>query len=399
MEIRKTTIDTLIILGTAFLILFFCETILRIVYPEKVKTYPEHMKNTDAYEFNEDYIVSLKPNAKKNFIRSQINGGQIIEWRTNKDSFRGSELRENHDFRIMVYGDSSIQARFSVLENTFTCKLEKYLRRIVHEDIEVTNAGVVGFGPDQSLIKFMHEAETYRPDIVIFSVCADNDFGDIIRNRLFELDSSGSLVTPHFRSNLRTFLSSLLITKAAQKMFRKVTREDKNKDKKQDRKEKLTRLLDVSESEYSVYRQSEPRTFSHFADHYDIDIALYPESEASTTKIKLMKAVLCKAKQFADAKKIEFIVLIIPSSKDLTTNSEPNYEDFLEYPKYKRDNLTSAVDHICTENNIHRVNLFHVFLENDPQDLHFKKNDYHWNDAGQDVAAQEMAFFMSRYIL
>src|SRR5439155_6628510 len=67
--------------------------------------------------------------------------------------------------------------------------------------IEVINAGVDGFGPDQSLLRFEQEVDVYQPDIVVFHIFADNDFGDIIRNRLFDVDPSGALVkTMHVRT-------------------------------------------------------------------------------------------------------------------------------------------------------------------------------------------------------
>jgi hypothetical protein len=397
---RKTIRDGFIIFGTTFLIFVSCEVILRMVYPEKIKTHPEqHMSERSAYEFNEEYIVSLKPNIKKTFTRSQINGGNRIEWRTNKNSFRGHELREQQDLRIMIYGDSNIQARFSDLEDTFPYKLEKYLREIVGRDIEVINAGVVGFGPDQSLIRFTQEADTYNPDIVIFHINSDNDFGDIIRNRLFELDSSDNLATPGYRTKLIAFLSSLSVTKAAHKMARIIRKEDRKEDEKHDRGKTLSKLLDVTEREFAVHSQQKPRTFPHFADHYDIDIALYPQSESATTKMKFMSAVLNRARQFADSKNIRFMVMIQPSSKDLTTNLEPNFQDFLKYPGYRRSMLTSVVENICTENNIPSVNLFDIFLQHDPQTLFFKDHDHHWNDRGQDISAQETAYYISEHIL
>ena len=71
---------------------------------------------------------------------------------TNNDSFRGPELNNESEYRIIVYGDSNIQARFSDSANTFTGQLDHYVKKSSFRDYEILNAGVVGFGPDQNLI-------------------------------------------------------------------------------------------------------------------------------------------------------------------------------------------------------------------------------------------------------
>lgn len=43
---------------------------------------------------------------------------------------------------------------------------------------EVVNLGVEGFGPDQSLLRYEREGVAYAPDVLIFSLCVDNDFAD-----------------------------------------------------------------------------------------------------------------------------------------------------------------------------------------------------------------------------
>lgn len=403
MKGKKILRDTIIIVAISLALLGVSEIILRIIFPEKIK-----IARVLAYEFNKEYLVSLKPNIEKIFVRSPENGGNIINWNTNKDSFRGDDLKEAAQIRIIVYGDSNIQARFSKRENTFVYKLENYLQKTGIKNIEVVNAGIAGFGPDQSLIRFTKEADIYDPDVVIFHIYADNDFGDIIRNRLFELDSSGNLVAVEHEKlidkkllkdqqlRVSRIVSSSLINRAVLKMFRIITQ----KDKKEDRREKIiTGLIDETEREYSVYRQSQPRYFSHFADHYDVDIALFPDAESSKTKIKLMDAVLKRAKSLANSKGIELLVLIQPSVIDLTKNFKISYDYLQKYSGYRRTNLTAAVEKICIANKINFVNLFNVFTRNNPENLFFKVNDNHWNDQGQDIAAKETALYINRRII
>ena len=358
-----------------------------------------------AYEYNKDFLVQLKPNISKVFTRAKENGGDSIHWKTNNDSFRGPELNNESEHRIIVYGDSNIQARFSDTVNTFTGQLDHYLIKSGLRDFEILNAGVVGFGPDQSLIRFELEAEKYVPDIVIFHIFADNDFGDLIRNRLFHLNDRGSLVATEHKKTIDPYLleikrkkhkynvSNLLIVKG----LLKIKREFLGIFVKETAVKRLNNLQELSEAEYSVYNDSKPRKFSHFSDHYDIDVATNTHQESSRIKIKLMSEVIIKAKRLADAKSISLLVLIQPSIIDLTTDNSVLDYKYLQkkFPNYNRENLTSEVENICILNEIKYINLFDVFLENNPNNLFFIANDNHWNDQGQKLAAKQTALYLT----
>jgi hypothetical protein len=362
-----------------------------------------------AYEFNEDYLVALKPNIEKTLTREE-SGAYTIYWKTNKDSFRGNELKVKPQTRIIVYGDSSIEARYSKLENTYVQKLENYLQESGIKGIEAVNAGVVGFGPDQSLIRFAKEVDIYNPDIVIFSITTHNDFGDIIRNRLFELDSNGNLIDSGHKKTVDPLLienkdslgigSSLQIMKVVRNIKRYITRQDAVERKANDSAESLIQqCYSAMEQEYSVYKQSKPRCFSIFGDYYDLDIALSLDADSSKTKIKLMEGIIKKAKNIADKKGIGFVVLILPSVIDLTENFDFSYKHLEKYPGYRRTNLTNAVKNICISNRIHFINLFDIFSKNNPEDLFFKGRNDHWNDQGQEIAAKETALYINKEII
>jgi len=115
-------------------------------------------------------------------------------------------------------------------------------------DVEAINAGVSGFGPDQNLIRFTEEADIYRPGLLVFHVFADNDFGDIIRNRLFSLDADGSLM----RTNMKLspphlqVISGLLTVKAIRKIIRLLAESDD---------EYIDQLRKLCDTEYSAYKK------------------------------------------------------------------------------------------------------------------------------------------------
>ena len=286
-------------------------------------------------------------------------------------------------------------------------------------NIEVLNAGVIGFGPDQSLIRFQKEVNKYKPDLVIFHIFADNDFGDIIKNRLFNLDKKGTLkatkhkkiIDEHLLTNKykkqKSSISSLLTIRAFKKLLFTLLPDTKKKNtfktktelpRKPNTQEIIDGLIKKSKEEFLVYKESKPRQFSVFGDHYDIDIALDPNQESARVKIDLMQAILREGNNLAASNNIKFIVLIQPSVVDLTEgNSDINHTHLQKYPNYKRTNLTNIVEQICIKNNIHKINLFPIFKKNNPENLFFTAGDNHWTDLGQRLAAKETAQFIIDY--
>ena len=406
---------TLILMGTSIALVFFfvIELALRIMYPEVVLAIEEERRRVEnlAYVFHPEYLVSLKPSIKKTFPADRDNGVEFIPWQTNTDAFRGKALRKHPLARIIVYGDSNIEAPFSHLENTYPNKLEQYLTEPSGADIEVINGGIDGSGPDQSLMRFAAQFDKYKPSLIVFHVFADNDFGDIVRNRIFALNSQNELVPTGFRATVddafKSKLSRLLLVVAAQEIRRYYTEPvDDALEALPSQLVIIEKLLKKTQAEYAIYKKGGRRVFSHFDDHYDIDIALAPTAESSRVKIALMEGVLRKVKWTAEEKGTKLLVLIQPSIIDVTHGNArwaalpTGHGDALtstflsRFHEYRKDRLTSVIDEICARNEIDRINLFPIFTRNDPDSLYFKSGDSHWNDAGQDLAARETANYI-----
>jgi hypothetical protein len=400
---------TLVLAGTstALVILLLAEFALRMTHPNRVLAIArerERIANL-AYVFQPDYLIALRPDVEKTYPLHREDGEESIPWKTNRDGFRGEPLREHPAARIIVYGDSNIQAPFSRLEDTFPSKLEQYLAQLTGVDIEVVNGGVVGSGPDQSLMRFSAQFDKFRPDLVVFHVYADNDFGDIVRNRIVELNSQNELVPTGFRATVDSELKSrkprLLLVLEARRAMRRLfadgvsagpTSDSETGAAELSQEARLQELLKQSAAEYATYKKGGRRAFSNFADHYDIDIALHPNAESSRVKIALMEAVLRDVKRTAAEKGVALLVLIQPSAVDIT-QADPILTSacLSRFDDYRKDRLASIVDEICARNQIDRINLFPIFARNNPDSLYFHVADDHWNEAGQDLAARETA--------
>ena len=406
---RQIIKDSLIIIAITFLLLVFIEVALRLVFPGKVK----EVRN--PYRNDVPYLLSIKPGIRSGFKRTSVNGGQDIYWETNSDGFRGPELSESPDIRIIVYGDSNVQARFSEYTNTFPAQLGQQLRKFTKKSVEVINAGIIGFGPDQSLLRFASEIHRYQPDLVIFNIFADNDFVDLLQNALFVVNESAGLKpsvaeilqNQHHKpwnKQLTEYTSdwwySLLTVKAARKIKASLlTQFEEHKlpasigfdYENFDVQSQFDRILGRSASDYSEYLDGK-RSYVH--DHYDVDIALFPNRNASRVKKTLMRSVLRTAKAVADQANIGFLVVIEPSSRDITTNLPLNHKFLEKYPDYLPTNLSNSVEEICIDTSIPHVNLFGPFSTKQPETLYFRNNDDHWNDAGQAFAAAVVADYL-----
>jgi lysophospholipase L1-like esterase len=71
--------------------------------------------------------------------------------------------------RVLVLGDSFVEAMQVDLEDTFTARLERRL------GVEVLNAGVSGYSTDNELRAFVRSGRRYRPDLVLLVFHVGND--------------------------------------------------------------------------------------------------------------------------------------------------------------------------------------------------------------------------------
>lgn len=105
--------------------------------------------------------------------------GRTIPIQMNSKGLRDREIpydKPTGAYRILVLGDSMVDATQILSEETFPKRLESLLieggggRRF-----EVVNAGAGGYGTDNELLFFRHEGRKYQPDLVLlaFSIVTD----------------------------------------------------------------------------------------------------------------------------------------------------------------------------------------------------------------------------------
>src|SRR5688572_1592953 len=146
------------------------------------------------YERDPAALYRLRAGARALYHYPWLPPGEQVEVAINSRGLRGPELPPRKTGRrVVVYGDSFVEARSTRMPDTFPAQLEAALRPRVPAPVEVLNAGVTGYGPDQALARLERDLVDLEPDVVVIVVYAGNDFGDVVRNQIYRLDGGGRL--------------------------------------------------------------------------------------------------------------------------------------------------------------------------------------------------------------
>ncbi len=356
--------------------------------------------SSSIYDWDDRTIYHTVPNSKKNYRRTSINGGQTSTVSINSLGFRGPEIPETAtEPRIIVYGDSFIEAEYSQFEQTFCERLREDLKQQTGKSVGVINAGTNGFGPDQLLLRMETELPRLKPQAVVLSLFADNDCGDLLRNKLFRLDAEGNLVAntwsrapdcqhPGSRGRYEPTLW---------KLARNAIRGLQSRGGVVESYMERWRLQCLAEyDEYITKGDSVVHDLQ--ADHYDADISLTPGCESAKYKQRLFARILERIHQVCKQNQTQLLVMVIPSPGDLIEDYDFCQIDREKYPDYEPQALSKLFADAAREQQLPVVNLFDPFSKSDAQRLYFRGGDNHWNDEGQKLAAEIVAPVVSRII-
>lgn len=386
---RRSALWLLLSTVLGALALVAAEGLLRAAYPERVRDTGEV-----AYEPDETMIVRLSPGRTHRYTRAEINGGQVITWHTNAQGFRGPALSERGEPRVVVYGDSNVQARFSAHEDTFAAQLQRRL----DARIEVINAGLVSAGPDQYLLGMERDLLRLKPSAVVWVLTVENDLGDLVRNRLLELRGDDLVAVPQplladvtlrLGAGFSRWAQDLLVVRAARRLWASAQGSGE-----WEVDHWIRGHLDYQQRAWALYQDGEPRDLSHFHDAYEIDVALVPDGEVAAQKRRLLTAVLRRAASHH----MPMLAVLVPSSIDATNNGEVGPEQLQQREGYRPRTLTDLFARACDEAGVPHVDLWPAFQQAGASELYFRGSDTHWNDAGQALAARQVAPALRRLL-
>lgn len=398
MKVPEAAKNLLVLLVATGLCLVGAELFLRSYLPG----------NPVIYQLDGACLYKLTPGSRKVFRHFKVNRRESVVVEINSLGFRGDELasREHDARRIVVYGDSFIEAEFSPLDQTFVGQLDRKLNERGlntggRPAVQVVNAGVIGYGPDQIVVRMQTELASLKPDLVIVALCSGNDFGDLLRDKIYRLGEGNRLVRNAFvldwrlasqlaRVGAGDSLQDGALIRSLRKLHWDLSRfiERSGLPEQAAGEDLVEWSLRACLFEYEDYVLKRHNTVVNlFNDHYDADVSLLPESESAHYKVNLMAQVVRRIKEVADSQSVPLLLLLIPDAIDV----EPGH-----HFKVKPESLeghhpsrpTDVLQAIAASNKVSCVNLFPTFRKNRPASLYFRDPETHWNAAGQQLAAQ-----------
>jgi hypothetical protein len=393
--------DALLIFFVVLLCLFAGELILRQWFP----------LDTVILQPDKRYLYKFIENSRQLVRPVTASGAPEILVTINRQGRRGELLDRDQKHRIVVYGDSFIAAENTPLRQTFVSQFQRLIGAKLGQRVQVLNAGVPGYGPDQASLVMEDEIDSIKPSLVVFAVYAGNDFGDLVRNKLFKLDEQGRLIPNHptldanlvlgFEGAYKQQPSVQTIRRAKAVMERlkvRLHKVDPGADGPQlpSPRALLEAWANQSRREYMNYAlEHDNQVHNLFLDGYDLDISTAPRSDSSRCKVALMGALIERIQGIAARRSVPVIFLIIPSPIDVLDRWDVSI-DSSQYPEYRRSALTDAVEGIAKDRGVYYLNLFAPFHTYQAENLYYQGLDDHWNATGQHLAATLMAEYIWR---
>ena len=363
-------------------------------------------RHRPIYQFDDRLIFKFIPNRASSTTLDAVNGGETVVHRINSSGFRGAELRQDSKpvARVVVYGDSFIHAYYTRDDQTFCAQLSASLTKLSGRDFEVVNAGVSSYGPDQVALKMDRELPLLRPDIVVVSIFAGNDYGDLLRNKIYRLDPAGKLTSnawsldPKVRMALDISQRESILKRALRDAAARWPRlpeplpSGARAAPAGHAAGSLDSLLEEARREYqSVVVDRDNVVTNTHADYYSADVSLLPDGPSARYKVSLMQATLQRIRDIAASHGVRLVFLFIPHRFDVADNYDWGPVDLQRFPRYNARNQVAPLEQWAAHMQVPALSLFDPFRAAGAASMYLQGGDDHWNARGQQLAASAMA--------
>lgn len=356
------------------------------------------------YQLDDGRLHKHLPGSRKVYRHPPSSGGGWIMVHINREGRRGPLAAPPEVPKVLVYGDSFIAAEYSRLEDTFVARLERHLHEPTGSPIQVLNCGVSAYGPDQVALALAEELPALKPRLVIAAIYAGNDFGDLLRNKLFRLDAGGKLArqSPVLADALKSHFaeagrqSPLHLVRLGQSALSRLSRPQGSAPATSASEPSLSLMeqwLALRRAEYESFIGGDMRVTNLLEDGYDADVSLEPRSPSAAYRRQLMARVIEHLRDIALKNRVPLLLLLIPAPFDVVDDYELK-PDVAKHPDYQPGGLTDALEAAAREAGVPHLNLFRPFQQAGASALYFRGGNDHWNSAGQDLAAKLAADFL-----
>ena len=307
-------------------------------------------------------------------------------------------------FRILIFGDSYVEALQVPLEDSFPALLEKKLNAgSSTKKVEVIALGQSGFGTADAYMRYVNFGVKYSPDLVILAFLTGNDFRDnskvLSREALayyYVFDDKGQLVldSSKYEEYERGMISQ----------FRGLF---------QSLKRKSYLLSLVSERVYLLMRKFEETRFEHkFAGmrqenenreldlFSDLNIYLSDVSMPWKDAFEISKSLILKFKDTVEENGAKFVLVTLSNAEQvhprIREKLNARYPGAFDYERPDR-----MLEEFAKQKGIIALKLmpeFRAYHLQTGKDLHgFGSSGVgHWNEDGHRLAAEEILKFLQQ---
>jgi hypothetical protein len=356
--------------------------------------------NTKSYiRFIPDRGTTFIPNAYYRFPKEGFSEGYF-----NSHGFRDYERtyeRAANTFRILVFGDSYVEALQVALSDAFPALLEKRLNEnSTTIRFEVLNLGQSGFGTAEEYMRYVNFGVQYSPDLVILAFLTDNDFQDNSKflspeSQLFyfAFDKNHNLVLD--RSVVDNYQRSLTLPK---RLF-------------QNLKQRSYLASFISERLYLLrgelrsnryrkhFTESRQEGMEQKLDEFShLNIYLPDPSEHWREAFDLTKGIILQFRDSVEEHGAGFFLVTLSNAAQVHPYIQQQLNDTYGLP-FDYGKPDRMLEEFARQNGIPFLKLMPMFLE-----YHLKKGKYvhgfnsshtgHWNETGHCLAAEEIFEFL-----
>lgn len=358
-------------------------------------------RHRPIFQFDERLIFKFIPKRRSVMTHAPVNGGGTVAHRINSQGFRGEELRPAGAMtRVVVYGDSFIHAFYTPEDETFVAQLGRFLAGRTGRPVEAINAGVSSYGPDQIALKMADELGRLRPEFAVVAVYAGNDYGDLLRNKIFRLGADGALVENRWKLDpkVRMWLELSQRESILKRALRSALGPGPSPTRRATEVTGTDFLLAEAEREYRnfVLEHNDEVTNTH-VDYYSADVSLTPDGASARYKVALMHAVLRRIRDVAARNGVPLAFLFIPHPADVSEGHDWGMIDRKRFAGYDGRNQIAPLEAMAKSLGVPFLSLYDPYRSNGAIGLYLRGGDDHWNAAGQRLAANAMAELLLRH--
>lgn len=306
-------------------------------------------------------------------------------------------------FRILMLGDSFMEANSITLENAFHRQVEELARAAGYNNVEVINMGVAGYGTLQEYLVFQDIGRLYNPDLVLVGFFDGND---VINN---SLELSSILTEEGQVTNARPFLDlneteRWTITpvdfESAQRSYAR------NKDALEAKENKLTEKLALLKLFTTGIEHISTREFLTSPERQleSVDKSLYEmtlmgvnycvEPAEYTRAWDATKRIFARFNEEVEAHGSKLVVFTVPAMEEVSLEYMKAVKADVVYPD--KLCLEGAPGHarlsdMLTKLDIEQISLLSDFRRVMREDgINLYQSDLHWNPAGHALAADRV---------